>query len=138
MRKSSVAIAAAGIEEVYSGGERGIYRGQQVRIKRLAFSRRVTNVDVGPPLRRELKAMRSLHNENVVMFMGASMQGSNIFLVWEYATKGVLSVSVLKDHRFWANWNVFVFVTRRISWKTKRFDSTRILLLRSSSTSSRA
>jgi hypothetical protein len=75
---------------------RGVYRGQDVAVKKLLLQHMVD--DVLKEFEHEITLMKSLHHPNIVQFVGASNVHENLAIVIEYAPLGSLA-SVMKKQK---------------------------------------
>jgi len=73
----------------------GRYKGNAVAIK--AFSAK--NVDLTRNVRKELKQMTELRHENIVSFIGASVEYGSVFILTAYCARGSLN-DVLQNRDF--------------------------------------
>jgi serine/threonine protein kinase len=74
---------------------RGIYRGQEVAVKKL-LSQYLT-ADMQIEFEREIMLMKDLHHPNIVQFIGASNIKNSLAIVIEFAPLGSLA-SVMEKH----------------------------------------
>jgi len=74
----------------------GVYRGQQVAIKKLLLQHMLE--DIGKEFENEISLMKNLHHPNIVQFVGASNVKDNLAIIIEYAPLGSVA-SVMKKHK---------------------------------------
>jgi serine/threonine protein kinase len=74
---------------------RGVYRGQDVAVKKLLLQHMVD--DILKEFEHEISLMKSLHHPNIVQFVGASNVHENLAIIIEFAPLGSLA-SVMKKH----------------------------------------
>jgi len=74
---------------------RGVYRGQDVAVKKLLLQS--VPEEIIPEFEHEVKLMKSLHHPNIVQFIGASNVRNNLAIVIEYAPLGSLASAIKKQ-----------------------------------------
>jgi len=73
----------------------GVYRGNIVAIKAISHK----PVDLTRSIRKELKQMTEVRHENVVPFIGASVEYGGVFILTSYCARGSLE-DVLQNQDF--------------------------------------
>ena len=82
-----------GLKRVYT--RTGSYRGNVVAIKTISQK----NVDLTRTVRKELKQMTEIRHENIVSFIGASVEYGGVFILTAYCPRGSLE-DVLQNPDF--------------------------------------
>lgn len=82
-----------GLKRTYT--RTGIYRGNIVAIKAISHK----NVDLTRVVRKELKQMTEIRHENIVPFVGASVEYGGVFILTSYCARGSLE-DVLQNQDF--------------------------------------
>jgi len=90
-------IGKGAFGEVYKGD----YFGTEVAVKKLSYMEE----DDELYFQREVSALKSIRHPNIVTFMGAAYQGTDLFIVTEYVSRGALR-GVLKNPEVPLSWQV--------------------------------
>ncbi|XP_059085457.1 guanylate cyclase 32E-like [Tigriopus californicus] len=64
----------------------GVYKGRIYGVKKSPKA----SIDITRKLKKELKAMRDIHHDNLNHFIGACVEPGNVCIVYEYCTRGSL------------------------------------------------
>ncbi|XP_046651148.1 guanylate cyclase 32E-like isoform X2 [Daphnia pulicaria] len=86
-------IGDLGLKRVYT--RTGSYKGNLVAIKAISHK----NVDLTRNVRKELKEMTEIRHENIVSFIGASVEYGGVFILTAYCARGSLE-DVLQNPDF--------------------------------------
>lgn len=86
-------MADLGLKRVYT--RTGSYKGNIVAIKAISHK----NVDLTRNVRKELKQMTEIRHENIVSFIGASVEYGGVFILTAYCPRGSLE-DVLQNPDF--------------------------------------
>ncbi len=86
---------------------RGVYRGQDVAVKKLLLQ--AVPEEIITEFEREVSLMKSLHHPNIVQFVGASNVQNNLSIVIEFAPLGSLA-SVMKKQRLAHNLKLVMLI----------------------------
>merc|ERR1711982_304301 len=90
-------IGKGAFGEVY----KGFYFGTEVAVKKLCYMEE----DDELYFQREVSALKSMRHPNIVTFMGAAYEGTDLFIVTEYVSKGALR-GVLKKSDLPLSWQL--------------------------------
>lgn len=79
----------------------GLYRGNIVAVKRI----HKRSVDITRSIRKELKQMRDLRHDNIISFIGASVETNSVAILTSYCARGSLydvlnNEDLYLDHMF--------------------------------------
>eukprot|EP00055_Hartaetosiga_balthica_P016075 m.99782 g.99782 ORF g.99782 m.99782 type:complete len:1901 (+) comp9033_c2_seq1:508-6210(+) len=88
----------------------GKYKGQLVAITRLKKG----TIDLNSIIKREIRAVRSTHNQNLLAFVGACLEKPNVAILHEFAQKGSLDDMVCNTD-IKLDWNFRFHLLKEIS-----------------------